>query len=735
MRTLHRLAFLLALSSLAARASAEALLVAQLAGAPGASATARLGPRAAARDAAAIARAAPRLSALGLSVRRALLDALPPPAAQAPAAAVTGLALERVVLLVAADSGAADAAAARLVAEGLADWVEPLQVRSIADADYATLPATDPLAIPLRRATSAPARAAVLDSMPDESLFRDTSQWGLWNAGVVGGAIYGGVPRADVHALEAWRTSVGSDALLLAVADTGIDPAQPDLGGTLSDGSPRIVGALNVTGEPVPAVLDSFGHGTPVAGVMAARTNDGPHFSGRGVAGTCGGDGVTTSGCRILPIKISPGHSGEASSFDIATAIIYATDSGARAMNLSFAGTNPSRLERLALTYAITHGCVCVIAAGNNGNHAEPRQPMYPSEYAVDGLCIQVGASDESDQRASFSSYGPGLDLVAPGREIWSTWMTYPSYYGATYDGYVAAAGTSFAAPFVAGAVGLLATVRPELTDTDFQHVLRESAHDVGAPGWDEQTAWGRLDIGAALAAVAPDIGIWHDEVAAQRIEPDTAAAMLAIGEKGPGTLDRFTGTLYARRFAAIATVTAPDSFVDSIRVWPRVGGTMAARGDYRLPYFTPTAQVIALDHHTFTLRGWLYAVDEDSCAGCTDSWIPLPPEYARFGFTVMGRVARGARPAAAAASAALAPLVAGPSPFRGSLALRAPAAGRVRVLDASGRVVRSFAVEGGPARWDGRDETGREASPGLYFLHWQDARTSRSARVVKLGP
>ena len=729
----------LALAVLLAHAAcAEGLLVAQLAAPAGAAPAARARP--AARDAATIDRLAPRLAALGLSVRRALLDALSPPAASRVLTPVPGLALDRIVLLAAADPAAADAARSALVAAGLADWAEPLALREASDAPApAVRPRVPagfaPPGLPARpRAAGAPFAATLLDSMPDESLFRDTHQWGLWNPGAAGGAVYGGAVRADVHALEGWQLSVGADALRLAVADTGIDPAQPELGGALRDGTPRIVDALNVTGEPVPAVTDSFGHGTPVAGVMASRTNDGPHFSGQGVAGVCGGDGATTDGCRIVPIKIAPGHSGEATSFDIAAAAVHATDVGARAMNLSFAGPTSSRVERLALTYAITNGCVVVVAAGNNGNHANPDQAMYPGAYSVDGLCIEVGASDWNDARAAFSSYGPGVDLVAPGSNIWTTFMTYPSYYGATYDGYVAAAGTSFAAPFVTGAVGLLAAVRPELTDDDFQHVLRESAHDVGAPGVDAQTGWGRLDLGAALAAVAPGIGIWHDEVAAQSVVPDTAAATLVIGESGPGTLDRYAGAVYARRYAALATVTLPDSFADSARVWVRVGGTMAVRGDYRMPYFTPSAQVVARTARTFTLRGWIYRADEDSCANCDDAWIPLPPEYARFGFTAIGKVRPGAA-AVAGPPARPGTLAAGPSPFRDVLRVRAPGPGRIAVLDATGRVVRSFATTGGDVRWDGRRDDGRTAPPGLYFVRWQDRSETRTARVVRLGP
>src|SRR5258706_5182362 len=99
---------------------------------------------------------------------------------------------------------------------------------------------------------------------------------------------------------------------------------------------------------------------------MAARTNGGAHFApGSGVAGVCGGDGAGNAGCRIVPIKIAPGHSGEASTFDIARAYVHAADVGARAINLSFAGDAPSRLERLALTYALFKRCIPACAAGN----------------------------------------------------------------------------------------------------------------------------------------------------------------------------------------------------------------------------------------------------------------------------------------------------------------------------------------------------------------------------------
>jgi len=670
---------------------------------------------------------APRLAMLGLSVQHTLLDGIGPQDALGRSLARPTLPREfgfepsRIVLLEAPDSALAAHARRALAADASVDWVEPLVVRELQMVSLSAAPATPARALPFP-----------LDSLPDDPHLRDTRQYGLWNAGP--GSVDGGVLRADVHALEAWRVTSGDERVRIAVADTGIDPAQPELGGLLVGGGPRIVEARNVTLEPHPAVTDSFGHGTPVAGVMSARTDDGPHFAGGGVAGLAGGDGATTAGCALVPIKIAAGHSGYATSWDIARAAIHAADVGARAMNLSFAGNGESRLERSALTYALLQGCVVVAASGNRGTSA-PTRAQYPAAYAAEGLVIQVGASTAYDERAVFSSYGPGLDLVAPGLGIWTTFMSYPSWAGASYPGYVAASGTSFAAPFVTAAVGLLASVRPELIDTDFQHVLRETADDLPPAGPDAQTGWERLNVARALHAVRPEVGIWHDEVVADRIEEDATGA-LDVGEGTLGTLTLHLGERPATRIAAYATVTVPDSLVDSLRVWPRVGGTFAVRGDFRLPYYTPSAEVVAQQGRTFTLRGYLYRITRDSCDTCDDLYVPLAPSNVRFGFTVIGRADRGGG-GSTGAPPVTPPFTftAHPNPFRGALTVRLPRAAQVRVLDAQGRLVREWDAVSGETSWDGRDMHGREVRPGLLLLQVRDHDGRAQVRRVMRLP
>ncbi len=579
---------------------------------------------------------AARLETLGLRFRESLADRLP---LTVPLSPGTGAALRaqtpdletgpfaldpaRIWLLAVPDSATTAAALEALLADPGVEWAEPNQVRGFAALQF------DP-------------------PLPDDPLLLDGRQWGLRNLGPA--SPWGGVAGADIRALEAWARCSGSNDVLLAVADTGIDPAHPDLAATLPDGSPRIVHAVNITGlEPADAIADSFYHGTGVAGVMAARTNDGPHFDSLGMAGVCGGDGRGNFGCRLVPIKVSPGHSGYATSYAISAAMLYATAVGARAMNLSYAGGSPSRLERLAMHWAIARGCVVVAAAGNSG-YLGDLSAQYPAAYAADGLGIQVGATDRFDQRASWSSYGPDMDLMAPGVDIWTTYMTYPNAIGTSYPGYVSVAGTSFAAPFVTGAVGLLAAARPELIDADFKHVLRESAHDIGDPGVDAMTGWGRLDAAAALDAVGPAIGIWHDEVAGQSFRA-LGSDTLQVDEGGFGTLGHWSGRHPAELLEVTANLALPDSFLGPVRVWPRVGGTTTVRGGWRLPYFVPWAEVVEWSPpgtslpgtaRSFTLRGHLYRITTADCPDCAeDEYVPLPPTQMRFGFTVLGPVDR----------------------------------------------------------------------------------------------
>ncbi|MBI1886390.1 MAG: S8 family serine peptidase [Chloroflexi bacterium] len=214
------------------------------------------------------------------------------------------------------------------------------------------------------------------------------TQWGLHNTGQVGGTA-----DADIDAPEAWGISSGS-AVRIAVLDTGIKKSHEDIT------SSRVVAEQNFSSSAT--VDDVFGHGTHVAGIAAAATDNSIGMSG--VAG-----GAILMNGKVL------GDDGGGTYGSVANGIIWAADNGAKVINLSLGGTTSSTTLQDAVTYAWNKGVVLACAAGNNGN----TQKFYPAAYSN---CIAVAATDNRDQKASFSNYDSSwVDAAAPGVNIASS--------------------------------------------------------------------------------------------------------------------------------------------------------------------------------------------------------------------------------------------------------------------------------------------------------------------------
>ncbi|MBE0479388.1 MAG: S8 family serine peptidase [Dehalococcoidia bacterium] len=224
---------------------------------------------------------------------------------------------------------------------------------------------------------------------------------------------------SKVQASQAWDVNKGSSSVRVAVLDAGIDPWHPDLSG-------KIVAHKNFTDSYTP-YANGQSHGTHVAGIVAAATNNGV-----GIAGL----GRNTS---LMNVKVL-GDSGYGQYSWIASGVIWAADNGADVINLSLGSPSYSSTLESAINYAWSKGVLVVAAAGNNGNSG----PFYPAGcyYA-----LSVAATDSSDRLASFSNYGQWVDVAAPGVSILST-MPNSSY---NYS-----SGTSMASPHVAGLAGLL---------------------------------------------------------------------------------------------------------------------------------------------------------------------------------------------------------------------------------------------------------------------------------------
>lgn len=291
------------------------------------------------------------------------------------------------------------------------------------------------------------------DLVPNDAAFSTPSQ------------VYG---QNIVEAPRAWELGAGSADIIIAILDSGINPDHPEFTGRV------LAGHDFINGDDDSA--DDHGHGTHVAGIAAAALNN-----EQGSAGIC-------PQCMILPVKVlDSGNKGTWGS--VAAGIYYAVDQGARVINLSLGATISSRTLEDAIRYAEAHDVLVVASAGN----AASTTPYYPAALPY---VVAVGATNDSDEQWPLSNEGDHLDLSAPGCRIYSTYNNLEQN-----GGYTLMSGTSMAAPFVSGLVGLLASSNPTWSGAEIYDAMTATADDLGAPGKDAVYGCGRVNVYQALAA------------------------------------------------------------------------------------------------------------------------------------------------------------------------------------------------------------------------------------------
>jgi type VII secretion-associated serine protease mycosin len=269
---------------------------------------------------------------------------------------------------------------------------------------------------------------------------------------------------SQVRAPAAWDVTTGAPGFVVAVVDSGVS-SHPDLAGKL------LPGWDYVNNDNNPA--DDNGHGTMVAGIIGAATNN-----ATGIAGLCWG-------CAIMPVKVLDANA-SGSYANIASGITYAADHGAKVINLSLGGSTTSSTLQSAVDYAVSKGAVVVAASGNQSCACV----LYPAAYPN---AMAVGSVDKYNVRYSYSNWGPSLDLVAPG----TNWAT----SNATQSGYAAFSGTSSATPVVAALAALVRSLMPSLPPSAVASLLESSALDLGSSGRDDEYGFGEVDFAAAIQA------------------------------------------------------------------------------------------------------------------------------------------------------------------------------------------------------------------------------------------
>ncbi|MCI0366107.1 MAG: S8 family serine peptidase [Phycisphaerales bacterium] len=308
---------------------------------------------------------------------------------------------------------------------------------------------------------------------PNDSSFNQ--QWDMHNTGQTGGT-----PDADVDGPECWDVHQGSAAVILAVIDTGVQHFQANVPGSVDhpDLAGRVITGWNTLANN-DVTVDEHGHGTHCAGIAAATGNNGV-----GVAGM-------NWNAIVMAMRIS--NTGSANSTDCSEAVTWATDHGADVISMSLAFSTNNPLLESAVAYAYDSGVLPVAASGNSPSF------IYPGAHPK---CMAIGATDKFDVKWPLSNSGPQLDVVAPGVAIFNLWKN--SGYA---DGVSAPlqSGTSMATPHVSGLAALMKSHNPALSVAEIEQIIRDTAEDKGAPGFDNLYGWGRLNAAAAIdAATAP---------------------------------------------------------------------------------------------------------------------------------------------------------------------------------------------------------------------------------------
>jgi thermitase len=298
-----------------------------------------------------------------------------------------------------------------------------------------------------------------------------------------------GYPLGLMQMPAAWDYTTCRPEVVIAILDTGVDLSHADLSTGIWTNSDEV--PSNEVDDDLNGFIDDvhgwdfadsdnlpdddYGHGTHVAGIAAARINN-----GTGIAGMAGQS-------TIMPVDVFDFNIGTYAS--LIRAIVYATDNGAQVINMSLGATSYSRGEQAAVDYAWSHGVVLVASAGNTGLNTY----HYPAAHPH---VIAVAATNASDLRWYSSTYGDFVDVAAPG---WSVWSTYP---GGSY-GYMT--GTSMASPHVSGLVALVRSLNSDLTPDQVRDVIEQNADDLGDLGWDSYFGYGRINARQTLEKVTPN--------------------------------------------------------------------------------------------------------------------------------------------------------------------------------------------------------------------------------------
>ncbi|MGE5532247.1 MAG: S8 family serine peptidase, partial [Bacteroidota bacterium] len=416
----------------------------------------------------------------------------------------------------------------------------------------------------------------------------------------------------QIKAPLAWDITTGKADVVIAVIDSGLYLAHPDVAGKIWTNTDEIAGNRidddhngfiddvrgwdfydnNNDPNPSPNGIDEdyngtpdeqVNHGTLVAGTAAAIGND-----AYGCAGVCWGG-------KIMPLQVFPDDGGTAVS-NVVEAINYAVANGADVINLSIGG-GYTELFTAPITAAYNAGVVVVTAGGNEGSALTDSPSTWASPVCNDGSNVQtdnhligVGAVDRFDRLASFSNFDASttkhyIDIVAPGEAIYGIAAYFPSIPGFN-SYYQTNSGTSFSAPIISGLVGLLVGMYPSATPAEIIEIVRNAGDNIDSlnPGYAGKMGGGRINCAAALGVAMPPATV--QDLAAADTSGDDGGSITVTWRKSPddgGGSGKVTGYMLFRREGATGTFVKLATLAKGTEIYTDAGVTDGTQYYYKV--------------------------------------------------------------------------------------------------------------------------------------------------------
>ena len=442
---------------------------------------------------------------------------------------------------------------------------------------------------------------------PNDLAYQQNQQWDLNNLEY---------PGDDIHALTAWDIFTGSTSSIIGIIDEGVDVSQTDL-------SNKIIGGDN-TFYVETLANQKISHGTVVAGIAAASTNN-----GIGIAGV-------DWNAKILPEDkhdyyncfclsyINHTHGWNLIAKKTLAAVNFSpnvwTLNHSYKLDKGFLGANYSIVLAEAFAYAAKNNRVSCVASGNDNSSSTS---IYPANYS--SQIIDVGGSDEQDNRVSNSNYGANLDVVAPGLNIAALNYT-------QFGSLVSESGTSVASPIVAGIASLLKGYNNNLYNDDIEQLIKISADDKGAPGRNDLYGYGRVNAATALNYLKPPSSLQHFTAAGGTAYSTSNMSLEVLG--GRSIQDNL---YHVVRTEVRKTINLPNNYCLITGVWGTGLKTTGWHDNNGFCYGDGFCEVVpgSLTSTQATLRTYVYQIYDAS--GFLEGYYPRAPQNVIFAYSVLG--------------------------------------------------------------------------------------------------